>query len=153
MYKKIFIGIVLFITCFAYLSGKGKTDSSSNDNSGDSSSVNFYVKHSLMIHDEPGFEIWIEGWEPLGKIQMDLIDSKSERFTIIPSEDNITTNSSGTIWLEVKYNALNWSPGLCMIIASGPFGIHILETEIPNVLPPSDNNKNWRLEFFNPPTQ
>jgi hypothetical protein len=96
---------------------------------------------------DPCFRIALQHWTANGEISIQLIGPKGEIVSVVATERPIHASPEGSGTVTVPYKHRGLYPGLWLLMASGPCGIHECKVEIPKVLPLDGNRKEERLVF------
>jgi hypothetical protein len=111
-------------------------------------SIDLNVKKAVLLENgNPGFELFIKGWEPSGEFSVYAIDSDGNKLPIIPVEHAQRVDEDGIATISIPYELRGFHMGSWIIIVAGKSGIHELQLTIPKVISPQENGGKWRLDF------
>lgn len=124
------------------------------DEGPEKTAVSINVEHGIPLPwGEPGFRIYIEGWGSETPLSIFIIDRDAKTIEAVSPDQNITSGEDGRVVFDVSYTLKGMVPGVCIIVVAGPPGFHCLTDEIPEVIPPSEDNEKWILRFGGDPTE
>jgi len=107
------------------------------------------IDHAQLsdLSGDPCFRIALHNWTANGDVSIQLIGPKGEIVPVVPTERPIHASPEGGGTVTIPYKHRGLYPGLWLLMASGPCGIHECKVEIPKVLPLDGNRKEERLVF------
>lgn len=110
--------------------------------------VELDVDHPLLFEtNEPGFRIFVRGWEPNGEVAVYAVGSKGEQVGIVAVEKKARVSAEGEATSDVPYELQGLHPGHWMVVVAGKPEAHGFRLKIPKVKRTSPDPKAWEMDF------
>ncbi len=156
--------ILLFVTVIFILPGqslsigetskdKGSAASKANNEKAvDPNKVNLDIQHGIELPwGKPGFSILVSHWAPNGEMSVHAIGPDGEQIDLVSTENPLKADNNGDMVIDVDYQRKGLRQGHWIIVVAGKPGMHIIQTNMPTVEPPTKERKTWRLIFGKSP--
>lgn len=110
--------------------------------------VDIRIRHGIEINgDTPGYRIIVTNWGSCEVLSLYLVDSEGNRIDFISEEQNVKSDESGMISIDIPYAYGAIKPGICMLLAAGKPGVHLIKIEYPELDPPTEEKPYWDVLF------
>jgi hypothetical protein len=155
--KKLVILLIVFSVSCATAGEASKNKGSAapkkdNEKAVDPEKVTLDIQHGIELPwGKPGFSILVSNWAPNGEMSVHAIGPDGERIDLASTEKPLKADNNGEMVIDIDYERKGLRQGHWIMVVAGKPGMHIIQTELPLVEPPTKERKTWKLIFGKTP--
>lgn len=155
--KKLLILLIVFSVSSATAGEASKNKGSAapkadNEKAVDPKKVTLDIQHGIELPwGKPGFSILVSNWAPNGEMSVHAIGPDGERVDLVSTEKPLKADNNGEMVIDIDYERKGLRQGHWIMVVAGKPGMHIIQTDMPLVEPPTKERKTWKLIFGKKP--